>query len=81
MESLERGKIDLAIVDLNLPDGNGFKIVEKIRELSKEVPIAILTSEPSEAHLKEISAYKINAFIEKSEDIDKILEFVRRYNT
>ncbi|MBS6397334.1 MAG: response regulator transcription factor [Clostridiales bacterium] len=44
------GKYDLVILDVSLPDGNGFEICQKIRETSK-VPIMFLTAADEETDM------------------------------
>ena len=43
----EKGKCDLLLLDVTLPDGNGFEICEKVRKES-EVPILFLTAADEE---------------------------------
>lgn len=43
----EKGKYDLLLLDVTLPDGNGFEICEKVRKES-EVPILFLTAADEE---------------------------------
>ena len=41
------GKYDLLILDISLPDGSGFEICKKVRQISK-VPIIFLTASDEE---------------------------------
>ena len=43
----EKGKYDLLLLDVTLPDGNGFEICEKVR-MESEVPILFLTAADEE---------------------------------
>lgn len=52
LETFHNEAIDLVLLDLNLPDMNGFEVMEKIREKS-EIPIIFLT-----ANLEEVSIVK-----------------------
>ena len=38
------GEIDLVIVDLDLPDGDGISLIENIREAETDVPVLALTT-------------------------------------
>ena len=44
------GDIDLVILDLNLPDGNGFELLKKLRKYSK-LPVIILTANDMEVDI------------------------------
>jgi two-component system response regulator PhoP len=38
------GKIDVAIVDLDLPNGEGISLIENLREAEPEIPVLALTA-------------------------------------
>ena len=42
--ALEDGAFDLLILDVNLPDGNGFDLCREIKELRPELPVIFLTA-------------------------------------
>ena len=44
---LEQGGLNLAILDCNLPDGNGFDLVKRLRKIS-DLPVLMLTARTSE---------------------------------
>ncbi|WP_028975406.1 response regulator transcription factor [Spirochaeta cellobiosiphila] len=48
IQSLDDNNIDLAILDVMLPDGNGFALAREIREKS-DLPIIFLTAKDSES--------------------------------
>ncbi len=50
LEMLESGDFDLALLDVMLPDGNGFELCKKIRERS-EMPIIFLTARDEEVNI------------------------------
>lgn len=45
---LEKARYDLALVDISLPDGNGFAVCTEIRQLQK-IPVIFLTASGDEA--------------------------------
>ncbi len=47
LEVLEREKVDLIILDLGLPDGDGLEVIRKLRPDS-QVPIVVLSSRDDE---------------------------------
>ena len=48
LEVLSREKVDLIILDLGLPDGDGFEVIKKLRPDS-QVPIIVLSSRDDES--------------------------------
>ncbi|MFZ7133416.1 MAG: response regulator transcription factor [Eubacteriales bacterium] len=50
LELLKDRKIDLALLDINLPDGNGYSLCERIKTMYK-IPIIFLTVYDEEANI------------------------------
>lgn len=48
LDVIKRGTVDLAILDIMLPDGNGFVLAKEIRKIST-LPIIFLTAKDSES--------------------------------
>src|SRR5574344_3084548 len=48
LDMVQRGNIDLAILDIMLPDGNGFVLAKEIRKIS-QMPLIFLTAKDSES--------------------------------
>jgi CheY-like chemotaxis protein len=44
MEILRKNDCDIVSVDYNMPDENGLELIEQIREINKEIKIAMLTA-------------------------------------
>jgi DNA-binding response OmpR family regulator len=64
-KKLKGSHFDLMLVDITLPDTNGHKIVKRIRNFSKDIPIIIITNDGS--LLNEIESFRggANLFHEK----------------
>ena len=45
--SAVEGMADFAIIDLDLPDGDGSELIERLRQVEPEVPILAFTGNPS----------------------------------
>ncbi len=74
---MDRAKVDAAIVDINLPDGKGFEIVENLRKRFSRIPIVILSTERREDIMEDVVRSGADAVVEKSEDLGEVLEFLR----
>jgi two-component system KDP operon response regulator KdpE len=74
--SYERRQPDLVVLDLNLPDGDGFDIVRRIRERSA-VPIIVVSARGGERD--KVNALDLGAddYITKPFGIDELLARIR----
>lgn len=71
---LERGRFDLCLTDMNLPDGNGIELVGHISEHYPDLPVAMITAHGSMDSA--VSAMKAGAFDFVSKPVD--LQLLRR---
>lgn len=74
-----KNKIDLVILDYFLSDMNGDKILEKIRELRKDVPVFIATGIMDESIIEKLNQLRVDKFIEKPYEFDSLLSLISIY--
>ena len=76
LASYERRPPDLVVLDLNLPDGNGFEVVRQIREKSR-TPIIVLSARGGETD--KVNALDLGAddYMTKPFGIDELLARIR----
>jgi DNA-binding NarL/FixJ family response regulator len=75
------GNIDLALIDLDLPDGNGATLIEELRKATPSCKILVLTASTERlehAHAVEAGAAGI---IHKSASVADIIDATRRLNS
>jgi len=63
LEKLNAGQIDFILLDIKMPGINGIEVMAKVRELSKELPILVLSkleSEEMENKVKSFGADFVN---------------------
>ena len=80
MKMLESGKVpDLIVSDVNMSDGDGYKLCKEIKDREKysHIPVVLLSAHRQEESQNE--SYKIGAeaFLPKPFEIDTLLELVR----
>jgi DNA-binding NarL/FixJ family response regulator len=63
---------DAVIVDLNLPDGSGFEIVQWVRKFSKTTAIIVLSLNSGEQFVKASQSAGANAYLSKSQSLQEI---------
>lgn len=81
LEKISWTPVDLAIVDLNMPNMDGFELIRAIRgsEDLKELPVIILSSETSPESKKLGKEAGANAYLEKPFNVDKIKYQVSKF--
>ncbi|MFN4226578.1 MAG: HD domain-containing phosphohydrolase [Candidatus Ratteibacteria bacterium] len=79
IEQIKKGNYNLVILDLQLPDIEGFKVLEEIKKLNENISVIILTGFGTADNI--VKAIKMGAddFIEKPFDIKDFLEKVHKY--
>lgn len=76
-----RGTTDVAIIDLNLPDGDGSELIEQLRKTQPDVPVLALTADRSlawQARALEAGADQVLAKVTPVEQIIDAVELIRR---
>ena len=60
LETIRQKKIDIAFIDINMPILSGFELIEKIREMDKDLPIVIISAYDDKEKL--LKAIKLGIF-------------------
>ncbi len=76
---LREGSFDVALVDLNLPDGEGIKIIETIRRQSPEIPLIALTGLDDEDLASELLRLEVQDYLIKGQIDANLLVHSIRY--
>jgi len=73
IEKLENGSYDLILMDLQMPEMNGFEATEYIRnKINSDIPIIALTADVTSVDVEKCKAIGMNDYISKPID-DKLL--------
>ncbi|MBX9754625.1 MAG: CHASE domain-containing protein [Pseudomonadaceae bacterium] len=74
-QRLSAGSLDLVLLDLNLPDGNGLELIEEIHQLCPGLPIVVLSS--TELSTEQLS--RVEAALAKSRtEVQDFLDILAR---
>ena len=78
LAALQQKKPDLILSDINMPAMNGLEFVKKLQEVAgmKDVPVVMITTEASEAHVVEALSYGAKGYIRKPFTPDQVKEHV-----
>jgi two-component system nitrate/nitrite response regulator NarL len=75
---MEGSEVDLGIIDLTLPDGEGVELIEDLREANPLFAALVLTASlDREDHARAVEAGAAGV-LHKSADVDEILDATRR---
>ena len=66
LETFSRNSFDLVITDLAMPDGDGFKLLEEIKEISPHTPVIVFTGKIYRAVKEFVALLGANELLEKS---------------
>ena len=78
LEALTGNWVDVIVSDINMPEMNGFELLERLKKdnLFKDIPVIIITTESSEKRMQDAFNLGVKGFIRKPflpEEVRKIL--------
>ena len=73
-----RFELDVAVLDLGLPDGNGVDLIADLRRASNEVRVLVLSASLDPAGIEEARSAGADEILDKLTPVDEILATVRR---
>ncbi|NOZ08209.1 MAG: response regulator [FCB group bacterium] len=81
LEKMSQTKVDLAIVDLNMPNMDGYELIETLRgsEDYEDLPVVILSSEGSEAAIARGKEAGADAYMNKPFDVNRLQYTVAKF--
>ena len=74
IESIRKCKPDVAILDIRMPGGNGFEVLENIKNDKWHPLMIVLTNYPYPHYRKKCMEKGAKYFFDKSSDFDKVLK-------
>ena len=77
-EQAARFELDVAVLDLGLPDGNGADLIADLRRASNEVRVLVLSASLDPAGIEEARSAGADEILDKLTPVDEILATVRR---
>ena len=77
VKQVKENKYDLILMDIQMPNMDGYQATQKIREFSN-IPIVAMTANAFEEDKQKALSVGMNDYIAKPMDIDKVLETVSK---
>lgn len=76
---LKKEKIDLLLLDMQLPEMNGLEFVQEIRKTDKKLPIIIMTAFHAIEGVVEMMEEEVQGFIKKPFGIEEVLMKIEKF--
>jgi two-component system, NarL family, response regulator DevR len=73
-----RGTADIAIINLNLPDGDGCELIEQLHKTKPDVPVLALTADRSLAQRARALEAGANEVLAKATPVEQIVDAVEQ---
>ena len=70
---------EIVILDLNLPDGTGFMVLDEIKTICPETKVIILTNYPFAQHRVRAATAGAEYFFDKSMEFDKVADTIKSF--
>ena len=70
IELLNQNKYDILIVDLVLPEADGFEVIEKAKEINKNIKIVVLSALSSDTFIKKTMSLGVDYYMLKPVNFD-----------
>ena len=77
MQLLSKEKIDVLLLDINMPGYNGFQVLEKVQSEYPELPVLMLSAMADEKVVKETKRLGAKGFVAKPFGVDDLMGHVR----
>jgi len=78
LEFFKQSPFDLAILDVELPDLNGFEITKEIKKQKPDFPIILITAYSHLYRPQDVLRLNIEAFLKKPLNIQELVNIVRK---
>lgn len=76
---LKKEKVDLLLLDMQLPEMNGLEFVQEIRKENKELPVIIMTAFHAIEGVVEMMEEEVQGFIKKPFGIEEVLMKIEKF--
>lgn len=75
----EEIKVDLAIIDYNMPELSGLETIEEIRKLNFNLPVILSSGATEQLDGIDLDKYKISSSIQKPYEFDTMLRTIQQF--
>ena len=78
LEKFKKEKIDIIFTDINMPKMDGLSMIEHIRKIDKNIPIAVFSAYDNTDYLLKTIEYGVDGYILKPFKLEEIQKVIKR---
>jgi DNA-binding response OmpR family regulator len=78
---LEKTHFDLALLDIELPDGDGLELAKQLRQKSPGVVLVMLSANDDADRLEQARKVGAQAFVVKPFNLPEVLKFIQGFDS
>jgi len=75
-ENLRRDKPDFLVMDVWLPDGNGFEFIRETLEFAPDLPVLMVSAHNDKSYPEQARACGARGFISKASSLEQLIEAI-----
>ena len=79
VELFNENPVDLVLLDIRLPEMNGFEVIEKIREVDTEVPVIAQTANALNVHREKSKLAGFNDHLSKPHNMNTLFAMLNKF--
>ena len=79
LEKIEKEQVDIVLLDLLMPDFDGYYFLDKINEKKIHVNIIVLSADIQKTTQEKVMSYGVKAFLNKPPEPEILLKTIEQY--
>jgi DNA-binding NarL/FixJ family response regulator len=78
LELIEKGDCDIIVLDLSMPEFDGFEVLRQLKIKNIKTPVLIFTNYNEENHILTVKKMGASGYVCKTETPDKLVSAIRK---
>lgn len=78
LDIIERGDCDIVVLDLSMPEFDGYEVLRQLKIKNIKTPVLIFTNYNEENHILTVKKLGASGYVCKTETPDKLISAIRK---